>query len=83
MPGMAQRAAQDFGFVLDRSFVIGDNVCDIEMGQAVDATTLLVRTGYGDGVSSAGKVTPDYLVDDLSEAAQTIRQLLERETSQL
>jgi D-glycero-D-manno-heptose 1,7-bisphosphate phosphatase len=75
-PGLIERAASDLDFDLQASFVIGDKPADIEMGKQVRATTFLVRTGYGaDFVGDPG-VSPDYLADDLWEAAQTIQRLL-------
>jgi phosphoheptose isomerase len=58
------------------SFVIGDNRSDIELGQAVQATTVLVRTGYGAGVE--GTVRPDHVVDDLRGAVSVVRDVLDQ-----
>ena len=55
--------------------MIGDKPCDIEMGQAAGATTLLVRTGYGAEHEAAGLVSADYVVNDLVEAAAILEQL--------
>ena len=46
-PGLVKRAAEDFGFNPRNAFVIGDNRSDVALGQAVGASTILVRTGYG------------------------------------
>lgn len=73
---MAQKAAKDFNSDLSKSFLIGDNVCDIELGKNVNSTTILVRTGYGERVLSEGKTTPDHVVDHLFEAAQLIKKLI-------
>ena len=70
-PGMIERAAHDLGFDPRDAFVIGDKRCDVELGSRVGATTLLVRTGYGQETSSAG-VKADYTVQDLAEAAAVI-----------
>jgi len=68
------------GYVDSRaSFAIGDKVCDIELGQQVGATMFLVRTGYGAQVATEGIVTPDYVVDDLKEAARVIGRLAAEE----
>jgi D-sedoheptulose 7-phosphate isomerase len=56
--------------------VIGDNFSDIGLGQAVGATTLLVRTGYGEQVVKDGAATPDYIVAGIWEAAQVIQRIL-------
>lgn len=74
--GLLERAASELGFDPRASFVIGDKVCDIELGRRVGAVTFLVRTGYGAEVSGKPTVTPDYVVDDVWGAAQVIRRLL-------
>jgi D-glycero-D-manno-heptose 1,7-bisphosphate phosphatase len=71
-PGLLLRAAQELGFDIRDCFVIGDKPCDIELGQAVGATTLLVRTGYGAEHEAAGTVAPDFVVDNLEGAAEVI-----------
>ncbi|MGA7933710.1 MAG: HAD hydrolase-like protein, partial [Kovacikia sp.] len=58
------------------SFVIGDKPCDIELGQRVGATTLLVKTGYGAEVVAADTAKPDFIVENLAEAAEVIQRRL-------
>ena len=76
-PGLIQLAAEELDFDLASSIVIGDKACDIEMGQRVGATTILVRTGYGAQFEQS--VAADYIVDDLSAAAEIIKGLLRNE----
>jgi D-glycero-D-manno-heptose 1,7-bisphosphate phosphatase len=45
-PGMLLQAARDLGLDLERSFLVGDKVSDVQAG-AVCRQALLVRTGYG------------------------------------
>ena len=71
-PGLLYRAASELGFRAAESFVIGDKRCDIELGQRVGATTVLVRTGYGAEI----EVQADHAVDDLIQAAVVIRRLV-------
>ena len=78
---MAKRAASDFGAELEKSFVIGDNVCDIDLGRNVGATTFLVRTGYGVRTETERKTQADYTVENLLEAALIIKGILENESS--
>lgn len=78
---MATRAAKDFGAKLSESFVIGDNVCDIELGKNIGATTILVRTGHGQKVEQEQAAAPDYTVDDLLAAAYLIESILEKNDS--
>ena len=75
-PGLVELAAEELDFDPQASFMIGDKVCDIELGRRVGATTLLVRTGYGAQVVAEAVVTADYVVDDLSDATQVIQHLL-------
>jgi histidinol-phosphate phosphatase family protein len=75
-PGLLLAAARDFGFDPRRCFVIGDKACDIDLGRAAGATTLLVRTGYGSEHLAAGLARPDISVDDLVSAAAAIDGLL-------
>ena len=69
--GMPKRAASDFGFDPRDAFVIGDKPCDIELGRACGARTVLVRTGYGRQFERDG-LTADWITDDLLEAAEVI-----------
>jgi D-glycero-D-manno-heptose 1,7-bisphosphate phosphatase len=46
-PGMLLQAARDHGIDLDRSYMIGDKLADVEAGYAAGCQPLLVRTGYG------------------------------------
>lgn len=71
-PGLARRAAHDFDADLTQSFVIGDKACDIDLGKAVGATTIQVRTGYGHSETTGA----DYTVENLFEAAILIRELM-------
>jgi D-glycero-D-manno-heptose 1,7-bisphosphate phosphatase len=70
-PGLARQAALEFGFELSESFVIGDKRCDVELGQRIGATSILVRTGYGADDPRDGR-QPDLIADDLVEAARLI-----------
>lgn len=45
--GMAEQAAHQFSLNLRKSFVIGDKLDDINLGQAIGARSFLVKTGYG------------------------------------
>jgi len=67
--GLALRAAAKFDADLAESFAIGDKPCDIDLGRAIGATSILVRTGYG---ASFGDIGADHVVDGLVEAANLI-----------
>jgi histidinol-phosphate phosphatase family protein len=70
--GMIDRACEQLRVRPEDAFVIGDKACDIELGRAVGATTILVRTGYGLKYAD-DVVPPDYVGIDLTEAAEMIR----------
>jgi D-glycero-D-manno-heptose 1,7-bisphosphate phosphatase len=74
--GLIHTAAEELGFAPQRSFVLGDKPCDIELGEAVGATTFLVRTGYGEQFADNRAVSPDYVVDDIDDASKVIARLL-------
>jgi D-glycero-D-manno-heptose 1,7-bisphosphate phosphatase len=78
-PGLALRAAVDFGASLLHSFVIGDKDCDIEMGRRIGATTILVRTGHGHEYMETSQA--DHIVTDLLEAARLIEHLVVADSS--
>ncbi len=72
-PGMARRAAADLGFDPARAYMVGDRDCDVELGKAVGATSILVRTGMGAATEAeGGAAAADYIADDLADAADFI-----------
>jgi D-glycero-D-manno-heptose 1,7-bisphosphate phosphatase len=71
--GLLQKAAEDLGFNMASSIVIGDKASDIEMGSTAGALTFLVRTGYGTRFEN--DVAVDYVVDNLEAAVNAIRRL--------
>ena len=83
LAGLVEQAAEKYGFNPQDSFVIGDKPCDIELGQRVGAITFLVRTGYGAEVATSQTVAPDYVVDDVLEAARIIERLIALETRKI
>ncbi|MBI4354278.1 MAG: D-glycero-beta-D-manno-heptose 1,7-bisphosphate 7-phosphatase [Candidatus Omnitrophica bacterium] len=80
--GLLKRAARELRFELQDCFVIGDKACDIDLGRAVGATTVLVRTGYGARAAGDPSLTPDVVADDLRDAASVIAQQCHVSTSQ-
>jgi D-glycero-D-manno-heptose 1,7-bisphosphate phosphatase len=46
-PGMVERAAEDLGLDVARSFVVGDKWLDVGLARQAGARGILVRTGYG------------------------------------
>ncbi len=73
LAGLLRQAAREWGFAADGVVVIGDKPCDIELGRAFGATTILVRTGYGAEHEAAAAVQPDHVADDLAAAAEFVQ----------
>ena len=73
---LVERAARELGFEPRRAFVVGDMASDVDLGRAVGATTVLVRTGHGAREAAAGSGRADHVVADLAEAAALIEGLL-------
>lgn len=74
--GLVTRAARELGFKPAESYVVGDNVCDIELGKNISAVTILVETGYGKRVKAERQVKPDYEVSHVGEAAKLIQKVM-------
>ena len=68
-PGMLQRAAEEHGLDLSRSWMVGDKTIDVQAGQRAGCRTILVRTGYGATQDPAGA---DFVCADLGEAVERI-----------
>ena len=47
MPGMIEDAARDLDLDPSQSWVVGDKWLDVDLGHAVGARSILVRTGWG------------------------------------
>jgi D-glycero-D-manno-heptose 1,7-bisphosphate phosphatase len=74
-PGSLYRAARDLGIDLERSFMVGDKISDLEAGQAAGCTTILVQTGYGKDSKRHlrdGYCQPDHVAANILEAANWI-----------
>jgi D-glycero-D-manno-heptose 1,7-bisphosphate phosphatase len=82
--GMLMRAAREHNIDLQRSFVVGDRISDIQMGKSVGATTILVLTGYGTHEIEHprdGAPTADFVADDLADAVELIKQIVSQKQS--
>ena len=74
-PGLLLKASKELGIDLKKTYMVGDYISDIEAGAAVGSKTILVKTGRGKETISRRDewtVKPDYIVSDLSEAAEII-----------
>ncbi len=76
LPGLLHQAAREHGLDLTRCAVVGDvGATDMLAAAAVGAVKVLVRTGWGEGSLGAHRaawaaVEPDYIADDLLDAAR-------------
>jgi len=72
--GLVDRAARDLGLDPARSFVVGDRWLDVELGHAVGASGILVRSGSGaaEEARRPTDVAANAVVDNLAAAASWI-----------
>jgi D-glycero-D-manno-heptose 1,7-bisphosphate phosphatase len=73
-PGMLLQAAGEHGVDLSQSFMVGDRWSDVAAGAAAGCRTFLLDVPY----NQAQRCKPDYVVADLSQAADRILSLLSR-----
>jgi phosphoglycolate phosphatase-like HAD superfamily hydrolase len=64
-------AAQEMGFSLDQTYVIGDHRTDVAAARAAGAYAVLVLSGREDSVPP-GTEEPDFVVTGLQEAAELL-----------
>ncbi len=69
---MLELEARTFGAAPEDALVIGDKLCDMEMGRRAGATTFLVRTGWGRETEGQPEARPHYVAADLLDAARVI-----------
>jgi histidinol-phosphate phosphatase family protein len=81
-PGLLRRAAQEMGFSLDQTYVIGDHRSDVAAARAAGAYAVLVLSGREDSVLQ-GKEQPDFVVAGLREAAELLMSPSESRTQVL
>jgi len=68
---MLERARDELGVDLAKSFLVGDATTDILAGLRAGCTTILVQTGFG-GSDTKVVAEPDYTVADLPAAVELI-----------
>ncbi len=74
-PGMVRDAARTLDLDLSRSWVVGDQWRDVQLGHVVGARTILVRTGYGrvqEDQWPSDIALPTAICDNLIEAVAVI-----------
>jgi histidinol-phosphate phosphatase family protein len=76
--GMIKKAVTELKLDLKNAVVIGDHLCDIQLGKNIGAKTVLVLTGHGkkelDQLENIG-VKPDLVAKDLLDAANWVKNL--------
>jgi len=68
-PYFLRKAEQDHHVSLRSSFVVGDHPHDIEMAHIVRATSVYVLSGHGKKHKEELQIKPDFIANDLYEAA--------------
>jgi D-glycero-D-manno-heptose 1,7-bisphosphate phosphatase len=71
-PGLVLRAADELGIDLERSWVVGDILDDVEAGRAAGCRTVLVDVGSETEWIRSPAREPDHVVGDLPSAADVI-----------
>ncbi len=71
-PGMLLRAARDFDLDLEHSFLVGDNMTDIEAAVAAGVKGILVKTGMGTEQLKSLHPYDGPVAEDLLHAVRTI-----------
>jgi len=71
-PGLINQAIADFKNInLEKSYVIGDKACDIELAKNAGCKGILLKTGYGTQVleeSNQNYIKPDYVAENMIDA---------------
>lgn len=74
-PGLIVKAAEDHNIDLARSYLVGDNLSDIEAGKAAGCTTFLIgfmKDYLSRAIDETG-IRPDFVVPNLLEAVKIIK----------
>ncbi len=72
-PGMILKASEKFNIDLNKSYMVGDTLNDIETGKNVKCKTVLVLTGYGSKeLKKINSIKPDFIFKNLLEFAKNI-----------
>jgi len=76
--GLVEKALVEHHLDLSRSYVVGDKASDVLLARRMGMRAVLVLTGYGrqelERLKEGGGPLPDYVADDLSQAARWILQ---------
>ena len=74
-PGLLQQAAREWDIDLNRSFMVGDGIVDIQAGRSAGTRTILLSTHkcYVCSQYTERNVWPDWVAANLPDAAEVIR----------
>ena len=82
--GMLKQAASDFDIELQKSYLIGDRISDIQTAKNAHLKAVLVLTGYGqkemDTLNQRLNHQPDYVCPDIGAAVDWILKQLKGES---
>lgn len=78
--GNILKAQKELNIDLKKSFFIGDSISDIRTGKSANCKTILVLTGKGkqELKSIDKKINPDFIVEDLNQAVDLIKNLSDK-----
>jgi histidinol-phosphate phosphatase family protein len=68
--GLIDRAVKDLNVSLEGSYVVGDDVADIDLARNAGTKSVLVLTGHG--IGSRSLVKPNVITSDISEGVDWI-----------
>ena len=72
LTGMIKQALNDFPQInIEKSYVVGDKICDIELGKNAGCKSVLVKTVYGKDLDTS-KSPPVFFADDVEQAVDWI-----------
>jgi histidinol-phosphate phosphatase family protein len=80
--GLIERACKEFSIDRRRSFVIGDRMADVQLGNNAGMSSIIVLTGYGKEeleLSRQANAHIDYVAGDLSDAMQYVERVMRKE----
>ncbi|MBD3203187.1 HAD-IIIA family hydrolase [Candidatus Woesearchaeota archaeon] len=73
-PGMLKTAAEEHGLDLKKSFIIGDNLSDIQAGKECNKTIMISKVNCSlCNIMHEKKIKPDFIVKNFSEAVDIIK----------
>lgn len=70
--GLVEKAKKDLHIDLNKSYIVGDKISDIEIAQNIGGKGILVLTGKGKDEEKKIKQKPCYIAKDLSDAVEWI-----------